>query len=197
MNLQEKLEELLKIEEPNEEQISEIKEVKKEIEEEEIQKKIQSEADKVRGKYSKELKELKEQLESLQNAKLTDEERLEKEKKEKEKLLSEREAQLLKKELDFDTLSLLNDHNLDKSFMSFLTGASMEERQNQIEILEAHINAKIQDTIKSKLGQNPTPSTGNNGGLKVSQEDFKKMSYTDKTNLFLTNPELYNQLKNN
>lgn len=196
MNLQQKLEELLKIENPTEEQIAEIEETKNAIAEEEIQKKIQSEADKVRGKYSKEMKELKAQLEALQTAKMTDEERLAKEKEEKEKLLAEREAQLLKKELDFETMSILNTKKLDKSFLNFLTGQTLEDRIEQLSVLETHINSKIQEAVKAKLGQDPTPSGGNNDTLKVSKEDFKKMSYAEKSNLFLTNPELYTQLKN-
>lgn len=196
MNLKEELDGLLAQESLDETQKARVEELKNLIAEEEVQKKIQAEADRVRGKYSKEMKELQAKLEALENAKMSDEERLVKEKAEKESLLAEREAQLLKKELDFETMSLLNAKKLDKSFLTFLTGNTIEDRIEQLGALETHINNQIQEAVKAKLGQDPAPSNGTNKSLKVSKEDFKKMGYAEKSNLFLTDPELYNTLKN-
>ena len=152
MTLQQELDELLKIEESTPEQLAKIEELKASIAEEEVQKKIQSEADKVRSKYAKELKEMQDKLKAIEDAKLTEEEKLIKEKAEKEKLLAEREAQLLKKELDFDSLALLAENNLDKSFLNFLTGQTIDERKEQLNVLKGHIDLQIQEAIKSKLG---------------------------------------------
>lgn len=197
MNLQQELDELMALEQLDEAQTARVEEIKKLLAEEAVEKRIQSETDKVRGKYVKELKDLQAQLDGLKNAKLTDEEKAEKDKAEKEKLLADKEAQLLKRELDFETMTLLADKKLDKDFLQFLTATTLEDRKTQLDLLEKHINLKIQQAVKDKLGQSPTPAnTTTNNTLRISKEEFAKMGYAEKAQLFLTDADLYNTLKN-
>jgi hypothetical protein len=137
---------------------------------EEVTKLLQSETDKVRTEYVKKVKEL--------------ESKLPPEKSEKELELEKKEQELLAKEREFKIRETLEKNQLPAELAKFLsTGEDIESVVNELsEVLNKHM---LNNSYK------PTNKKNNDG---ISKEQFAKMGYIERMNLFENNPELYSKL---
>jgi molybdopterin converting factor small subunit len=140
-------------------------EEKKTFTQEEVQKMVQSETDKVRTEYSKTIKELKEKLPEEKNEKELELEQRVKELEHKEQLLN------------------LKENLSQKGFNSEL--ADFLKVDTDIEKLGELLKVNNKDYV---------PSNKKKTDSKITKEDFIKMGYMEKLKLYETNPELYKQL---
>ena len=130
-----------------------------------VDKSIQSETDKVRTEYSKKVKEL-EKFKPV------------------EKSETEIELETLKKELaDTKFSKTLKDIGVDDSLAKFI------KSDCDIEELSTFVKGFAQNQ------QDFIPNNMNMGDNSITKEQFKKMGIADRTKLYDSNPELYNQLK--
>ena len=154
---------------------------------EEVDKMLQSEGDKIRTKYSKEVKELKAQLETL----APKEEVVEKSEAEilaeqKLKELEQKELEIQAKEQHLNLVNLLNSKGLPSQLADIIS-IKGDEVETSINTLAEILNAnKLNDSFKP---EGRTSSTD-----VITKEQFSKMSYADRMNLFNSNEELYKKL---
>jgi hypothetical protein len=140
-------------------------ETKKTFTQDEVQKMVQSETDKVRTEYSKTIKELKEQIPKPKDEKELELENRIKELENKEKMLN------------------LKENLSQKGFNSEL--ADFLKVDSDIE--------KLGELLKS-TNNDYVPTNKKKTDSKITKEDFKDMGYMEKLKLYEQNPELYKQL---
>lgn len=139
-----------------------------------MQKLIEAEVLKRTGKNEtpeqKEIRELKE--------------RLDKADKEKAK------AEMISKYKD-----VLAEKKIPSNMIDFLLAQDDETTEANIELFENSMKQYIETGIKAKLGDSEyTPPVGG-GQIGITKEQFNKMSYKERVELFNSDPETYNKLK--
>lgn len=128
---------------------------------EELEKIVQSETDKVRTKYSKELKALKEELERLKIAQMTEKEKQEYEEKKRQEALEAKEKELRQKELNLKSYEVITEQKLDARLRPFILAEDeekIEENAKKLKsIIDSIVNEALQEKIKG-LGREPHKS---------------------------------------
>jgi Fe2+ transport system protein B len=149
----------------------------------ELDKKIQSETDKIRTKYSKEIKELKDKIATLIPKELTP---AEIEMESRLKTLEKKQQELDGKERFLNLQTSLSEHNLPKSMATQI--------KDDIDVTEfaKAIDDIVAERVKGK-GYQPTTHTANEG---VTQDMWNAMVYSQRAELYAKNPELYKKYIN-
>lgn len=146
-----------------------------------VQKLVQSETDKVRTDYSMKLKGVNEELSKYKPAEKS---QMEIEFEQRLKALEDKERELNLKERSNAISSKLKEKGLPEELSKFITvGENLEEDIDNI--ATALGGYFLQGNYKPE-------SHANNKG--ITKEQFKKMSYMERTKLFQENPELFNSL---
>lgn len=153
--------------------------------EEQLQTKLQSEGDKIRGKYSKEIKNYETQLEELKA-------KLPVEKTEQEialenrlKALEDREKEVAKKEQLTNLQKQLSDKGLNGELAKYLNVTEGIDLETYLTEIVEVVGKQATNTYKPKSHATNTTMT---------KEDFRKMGVLERTNLYNTNRELYDLL---
>ena len=111
-------------------------------------------------------------------------ERLDKADKEKAK------AEMISKYKD-----VLTEKKIPSNMIDFLLAQDDETTEANIELFENSMKQYIETGIKEKLGDSEyTPPVGG-GQIGITKEQFNKMSYKERVELFNSDPETYNKLK--
>lgn len=149
--------------------------------EEEVAKKIQSAEDRLRRKYSDEIKELKAKISELEPVELSDEQKeIERLKAELEK--SQAEANAQKQFIDLQ--NSLKAKGIDEKIATYLKdGVDLEEFATTFDSILSE-KAKVKGFVPT---DHPT-------GDNITVEQFKAMSYSQRTELYTKNPTLYEKL---
>ena len=142
---------------------------------------IQSAEDKVRGKLSKEINTLKEKIKELSpveksQAEIDLENRI--------AALEESERQVQEQKRKLEIQELLSGKNLDKTLVVFLKDDADVEALSNI----------IDEIVKSRMKSNSYVPGDHTSDDKVTPEEFKKMSYSQKLELSEKSPELFKRL---
>lgn len=171
--------------------------------EQELEARMQSEADR---RVSKALETAKakwetefaqklelEKAEAEKLARMSAEERARaKEEKEKEEIMKELEK-YRQKEMIWETSRQLKEQELPADFASILVANTAEETSNNIKIFAENWQKSIEAEVNRRLANGATPKAST-GTASITKEDFQKMNYQERVNLFNENPELYKQL---
>lgn len=137
-------------------------------------KSIQSAEDKLRTEYSKKIKKLEDKVTTLTP----------KEKSETELALEKRLAEVTAKEQRLSMIDTLMSKNIDKGLVDFLkSDADIDSFEK---VISSMVNKRLADS-----GYKPTNHQNNES---ISKDAWKKMSYSEKQEIFRTNPELAKQL---
>ena len=148
-----------------------------------VNKALQSEGDKIRTKYSKELSELKTELLKYKPAEKSD---AEKSLEDKQKELELKEKELASKELSYTVKEKLSAKGLPSELAKYINVG--DDVDATIEELGGTLNNYfLSGTYK------PTKHNKNEG---ITKEQFKKMGYLERAKLLETQPELYKALSN-
>lgn len=149
---------------------------KENMTEEEFNKAIQGAEDKVRTKlYANKIKPLETELEGLKPQ----------QKSEKELELEKKEKELLAKENQFSVRDSLEKNNLPSELSKYINATDNVE-EVATELSEIFNNYMLNTSYK--------PQKKANGGDSISKEEFKKMNYTQRSELYDSNKELYERL---
>jgi len=173
--------------------------------EEEVQVMLQKETDrkttkaletarsKWEAEYQAKLEAEKSEAEKL--AKMSEAERFESElSKQKEAFETER-AQFNREKLELQTVKELSAEGLPTSFSSYVLADSAEQIKDNIKNFKSMWQTEIEKAVNERL-QGRTPKTANKpNGDTITKEQFDKMGYAERLNLFNTDPDLYEQLK--
>lgn len=144
-----------------------------------IQKYVQAEGDKIRTKYSKQIKDLESKV-----PKEKTEEELAFEKRVKD--LETKEKEIARKEILTNAKGILTGKGLDTQLADFIKFEGVED-------LETYIN-NIVDVIGKQTKNSYVPKSHEKANGNITKEQFSKMSYTERCNLFETNKQLYDIL---
>ena len=173
--------------------------------EEEVQVMLQKETDrkttkaletarsKWEAEYQAKLEAEKSEAEKL--AKMSEAERFESElSKQKEAFETER-AQFNREKLELQTVKELSAEGLPTSFSSYVLADSAEQIKDNIKNFKSMWQTEIEKAVNERL-QGRTPKTANKpNGDTITKEQFDKMGYAERLNLFNTDPDLYEQLQ--
>ncbi len=148
---------------------------------EDVDKRVQSECDKLRTKYVKEIKDLQEQVKKLSPV----------EKSESEIAIENRLAELEKAQAEVNAqkvfLSLqdnLQGKGIDKTLATFL------KADVDVDAFVTAFNNAMKEVTKDK-GYVPD---SHNAGDKITAEEWGKMKYSEKVDIMNKSPELYKRL---
>ena len=170
---------------------------------EELQRKIDSEADRRLDKVLKKKQqewesELQQRIdeaikEQQRLSKLSEKERKEEEIRKREEELEKRLKELERKELKADAIGVLNEKELPTSFVDFLLADDAESTLANINAFKEAFDNAVAEKVKEALAgkppkKNPTHTVG------ITKEQFEKMGYSERIKLYNENPELYEQL---
>lgn len=139
---------------------------------------LQSEGDKIRTEYSKRIKDLELKL----PVEPTEEEKAY---QDRVKALEDREKALAKKEFDTDFQGKLKDKGLNSELAKYLNCEGVENLETYIEEISKVIGSQIEGY---KPKDHETKSS------KTTKEEFSRMGYVERTNLYNTNPTLFEAL---
>lgn len=158
---------------------------------EDVQKMIQSETDKVRIDYNKKLKEKDKELEKFTLEKMTEEEQ---KAHEIEKIKQENE--LLKQEkIGFIAQTELAKQSLPLEASELINGEDEEEIVKKVStlkfIIDNAVTAKARELYRNKGTEH---KQGSEKLGAITKEEFGALGLKERTELFNTNPDLYNEL---
>jgi hypothetical protein len=144
-----------------------------------VQKYAQSEADKVRTNYSKQLKDVNEELNKYKPKEKTEEE---KSLEARIKALEDREAEISKKERQVQVKGKLEELGLPTGLADYLNFKNDEDIE------------KVGGELAKYFLENGSKPTNHAKSQPVTRDQFKKMSYVQRAQLYNENPELYKML---
>lgn len=162
--------------------------------EEEVQKMIQSEADRRVSEAMKTAERKKKDAvkEAQKLAAMNEQEKYVYELEQREKALAEKEKALALAENTNEASKILAEKGLSLSLVQFVVAEDAETMKKNIDTLHKAFSACVKAEVEKRLGgKTPTKSTKTEG---VSKEQFKKMSIGDLNQLYKENPDLYKQL---
>lgn len=145
---------------------------------EDFDRKMQGEADRVRTEYSKKVKELETRIKELTPV----------QKSEAEIDFEQRIAALEAREKRIALIDSLNSKGISHEFADFVSG------DVDIDAFSQMFNSVIEREIKKKVQENGYVPDNHKSGESITKEDFAKMSMTQKEQIFIENPELYKTL---
>ena len=143
-----------------------------------VNKIIQSETDKVRTEYSKKIKDLESKLPIEPSEE-------EKAFQERIKALEEREKAIAEKEYMATVQGKLKDKGLNEQLAQYLNVQGVEDLETYIEDIAKVISSQIQEY---------KPRGHEGSSTKITKEQFSKMNYMERMNLFENNRALYDAL---
>jgi hypothetical protein len=169
---------------------------------EELQKMIDSSSDKrvtqalntAREKWEAEFAEKikNERSEAEELAKMTESERLQREFEKKQQAFEDERKSFLRERLELETVKTLQSNELPTEFSSFVMSDSAEQINENITTFKEQWQKAIEKAVDERL-KGSTPK-GSSVKTALKPEDFSKMTYAQKVELFNTNPELYKRL---
>lgn len=142
---------------------------------------IQSAEDKLRGKYSKEIKELKDKIQELtpvqkSQAEIDLENRI--------AALEESERNIAAQKRRLDVQENLSNKGVDKALVDYIKDDAD---------VDALVNI-IDGIVKSRMKLNGYVPTEHSSDEKITPEEFKRMTYSQKVELSERSPELFKRL---
>lgn len=144
----------------------------------ELNKRIQSETDKIRTKYSNDIKALEAKIKELTPAV----------KSEAEIDFEKRLAVLEAKEKKMALLNSLSAAGISQEFTDYL------KNDADVEAFSKVYKSAIDNEVQQKIKSNGYVPNGHKSGESITKEDFAKMNMGEKEQLFAENPELYRTL---
>jgi hypothetical protein len=163
---------------------------------EDIQKMIQSETDKVRTQYTKQLKDAEEALDKIKREKMTAEELAADNLKKAQTELANKEAALLAREVALHTVDQLKAKDLPLEFRDILAGADVATTDARIAAFKTQWDSAIKAAVEQRFKENGTNPNNNKGGAAGGENPWKSETFnlTKQGKILEENPELAKQL---
>ena len=140
---------------------------------------------------TKQVTENKEKVKDLKSdvpQKDSETELFKKELQDKLQALEQKEKEIARKEMELKLTETLNKNGLPQQLSKYLNIEGVEDVESYIKEVKEVLNIQLSNANTYK----PNAHKGQTEG--ITKEQFNKMSYVDRLNLFKTNEELYKQL---
>lgn len=145
--------------------------------EEEVQKRIQSEADRVRTEYSKKLKALETEKDTLAKEKLTAEELKQLELKQAQEAIAQKERELNSQFLKLKAIDMLKEEGLDIEFKEYVLGEDEETTKTRVKVFKKQWDTAINKAVEAKFQNNSRSPNSSSEGL--TKERINQMSMAE------------------
>lgn len=132
-----------------------------------IQKTIQSETDKVRTQYSKQLKQLETEKETLLKEKMTEEEKAKYELEKQRRELFEKESALKRQTVELEATNLLSTAQVPIEFKQFVLGEDVESTKQRIDSFKKMWDAAVSEEVTKRMAAGGRKPPGDSAGGKV------------------------------
>jgi hypothetical protein len=126
-------------------------------------------------------------------SKMSDQERLEYELAQREKILDEREREISLLEQKNEATKILNERGLSLSLVDFVVKETAEDTLAAINLLDKEFKKCVKAEVEKRLAGS-TPKKGLPVDKAITKEDFLKMSYSELVELKQNNPDLFLEL---
>lgn len=161
----------------------------------------QKEFDRNRTEYGKKTKEqeakireeYENKLKALKSSTMTDAEKHAQELEDARNALTQKERDLLERENKLFAVDALNKADMPLSFLEFVTSESEDVTTDKINTLKSTFDAEVQKAVDDAF-KNKGRTVAKGSGGTVTVQDFAKMTYQEKVEIFKKDPELYNKL---
>ena len=124
------------------------------LDEEAVQKMIQSATDKIRTDYSKKLRQLEEEKEALIKEKMTEAEKKDYELNKREKAIREAEAQLLASNIETTAATELARLEIPFDFKDFIKGETVDDTKARAEQFHELWKAAVSEEVQKRFAAN-------------------------------------------
>lgn len=163
--------------------------------EEEVQALLQKETDRrVSSALKKQQKEFENRMAEAEKLKSMDEsQRKEYEYEQKLHELETREKEFAIAQNKLEATKVLANRELPIEFVDYIIADDAETMLENINSFEKAFKAAVADAVAKKIAS-PAPKSGQVKQTGMTREDFKKLSISQQSELYRTNPELYKQL---
>ena len=135
----------------------------------------------------------KEQEEAKKLAKMNAEEKAKYEHDKLVEELNQLKAEKSKRELQDTARGLLQEKNIDIDLLEFLDYTDAESCKASIDKLSTAWNKAIEKAVNDRIKTNTVPKMANNNNT-ITKEQFNKMNYQQKLELYNKNKDLYDKL---
>lgn len=144
------------------------------------------------SKWEAKIQEERSEAEKL--GKMSEEERLKAQFEAERKQFEDERKQFLRERLELETVKQLQTEGLPTNFSSFVIGETADATNQNIKSFKDAWISAIEKAVDERL-KGDTPKSSNGKVNALTQQDFLKMSVTERAELMSKNPDLYSQLK--
>lgn len=161
----------------------------------ELEKLIQAESDRkvslAQSRWQKETSKKLTEAEKL--AKMSEEDKFKYQLEQKELELAAKEKEFALKSNKIEAMKVLSQKQIPAELVDFVVSEDAETMMANINLLDKHIKEIVAAQVKTKLaGSAPKASTSSTEAL--TPESFNKMTYSQRMEIYSSNPELYKKL---
>ena len=169
--------------------------VEKTYTEAEVQALLQREADRrVSSALNKQKKQFEKQVAESEKLRAMDEDqRKEYEFNQKVQELEAREREFAIAQNKLEATKILSKRELPIEFVDYIVAEDAETMMENITTFERAFKSAVADAVAKKIAS-PTPKNGSVKQTGMSKEDFRKLTVAQQSEIYRTNPELYNQM---
>lgn len=151
------------------------------------------ELDRVRNEYGKKLKTKEQELQTIKTSNMTEAEKQAQALEDARNEITQKERDLLERENKLFAVDALNKAEMPLTFLEFVTSDSEEVTTSKIETLKATFDSEVQKAVDAAFKNKGRTVAKGTGGA-VTAQDFEKMSYQERVELYKNDPALYNAL---
>lgn len=151
------------------------------------------ELDRVRNEYGKKLKTKEQELQTIKTSTMTEAEKQAQALEDARNEITQKERDLLERENKLFAVDALNKAEMPLTFLEFVTSDSEEVTTSKIETLKATFDSEVQKAVDAAFKNKGRTVAKGTGGA-VTAQDFEKMTYQQRVELYKNDPALYNTL---
>ena len=115
--------------------------------------------------------------------------------KKREQELADREAEINKRELTAEAKSILSERGLPIELVNNVNLTDADSVHESIDQLQKSWEEAVQKGVSERIKGGKTIKKAPGAPAEITKEQFDKMGYKSRNELFERNPELYNKLK--
>lgn len=162
----------------------------------EVQALLQQEADRrVSSALKKQQKEFETKMAEAEKLKSMDEsQRREYEYNQRLQQLEQKEHEFAVAQNKLEATKILANRGLPIEFVDYIVADEAETMMENINTFDKLFKAAVADEVSKKIAS-PSPKTGQVQQKGLTKDDFRNLSISQRSQLYQSNPELYNQLK--
>lgn len=162
---------------------------------EEVDKLLQSEADRRVSEAMKKAERKKEAAikEATKLAKMDEEQRYQYELEQREKAIADKERELALAENKATASMVLSNRGMSAELVSLVVAEDADTMNSNINLLEKAFKASVKAEVEKRLATS-TPKKNLPLDAAITKDSFRKMSLSQQAEIYRTNPDLYNTL---